>query len=779
MPRTQVFAPISATTKTYTVQVQTSKAFCSENQAALDRLQEALIKAQSQGNNNYLLTIRRAFKSLKECNQPITTQKEALQLKYVGTALARIICPNLTGSGVTPNNPSKKKKAAPKVVVAPERPIRSLHEECSAPIDASGMGPSAKEKAYAKAKQEAETLQLPPKGPWKVILIIDGRERQSKQVVSACKQSGIPCEERHLPIGDMAWIAQCIQPKQQEQPQQQTKPIEIMVGTIIERKEVSDLAGSLYGTRYNEQRLRLSQCGLPQVLFLVEGDVTQVENCSGETLQMAMMETRVLLGFQVVQTKHLTETVRVLKGLHRRIVQRTFPEAFGKTSGVAVPTYATDANEEGPRHNIDKVRRRNRRPSSLLEMVFDTPPVPSFGTPRFITYPELKAKVELDREQGTKSVQAITLAMLKQIPTLSQKKCTAIAQRFPTMNRLLEAMCYGDDDPVKLVQNIPIERRIIGPKSASEVYVACCTLEDGSIVTSKAAGGTEPPTKPSTFARKASAKDAPVEGGKPIASSNTTKNTMPSKFLARSGMSSSEFETSSTIPVPSRKRSAVASAAAFFKGNDDARAKLMETPPRKKPNTSIAKQEAIDLLTPDAKPRAAPAHCQPAPMLSCHSSDTVSSGSLSQDTSADIRMATLRQVNGRNPLSALQQDYSFLLSSPDSPLFLAESLNMQPAMERAAKARGVGEEIRSRETAICHWDSDSDDDDLQKAIRASLAESGNPTSPPARRLQDARNVSNDSSTGSTSSYMSRPEDNSLRERLARKTDMEVIAIDLD
>jgi crossover junction endonuclease MUS81 len=290
----------------------------------------------------------------------------------------------------------------------------------------------------------------------------------------------------------MAWVAQCIIPKQ--------KPIEIMVGTIIERKEISDLVSSLYGTRYSEQRLRLSQCGIPQVLFLVEGEITNVPNCPADTIRMAMMETRVQLGFQVVQTKHLVDTVRVLKGLHRRIVQRTFPNAFWssqKDNVVICPSSSTQTNSSARKENCvpsfvrdhdaaGKHRNGRRRVSSLLEMVFDTAPIPPFGAQRFITYSELKAKVELDREQATRRIGAVTLAMLKQIPSLSEKKCTAIGVLYPTMNRLLEALCYEPYDehddttsipkkravtnPAKLIQTIPVGRNLtVGPKSGSEV----------------------------------------------------------------------------------------------------------------------------------------------------------------------------------------------------------------------------------------------------------------------------------------------------------------------
>ena len=279
-----------------------------------------------------------------------------------------------------------------------------------------------------------------------------------------------------LPIGDMAWIAQC-----SIKGSTTTAIIEVMCGTILERKEISDFSSSLFGTRYNEQRLRLQNSGLPQVLFLVEGELNRSANCPPETLHMAMMETRVHLGFSIVQTKHLEDTVRLLKGLHRRIVQRTFPEAFSSNENDdPLPSFTSPS--EGAVRNGKRADRRQRRPTSLLELVFDSNPVPPFGASRFVTYRELKAKVERDREAGQRTVGAVYMAMLKQVPSFSHKKCHAIARQYPTFNALLSAYaCCAAPDPALMVRDVSCERQKIGPKSSQELYIACCTGRDGNL----------------------------------------------------------------------------------------------------------------------------------------------------------------------------------------------------------------------------------------------------------------------------------------------------------
>ena len=519
----------SSTTKTMTSSKK-MKAKCAQNQQGLDRLQELNENTEEKNpNSNYVLTIQRAMKSLRDCPTEITTAKEACALKFIGPSMSKIICPRPPLSQVAPPpllttttttappplpGPSTSSVPAPNLLqstltggIAAAAIAATTTIQTKRTAARKEQGPTNKQRTYEREVQKADNLDLASlKGPWKVILLVDGREHKSKHVVAKCKQSGIPCEERHLAIGDMTWIARS-----------EHDQVEIMCGTIVERKESADLVSSLFGTRYLEQRLRLQNCGLPQLLFLVEGDLTRNSNCPMETLHMAMMETRAL-GFHAIHTNHLQDTVRHLKGLHRRIVQRTFPQAFSSE----LPTFSNSPPIESRGRN-----RRRRRPTSLLEMVFDGPPVPPLDSQRFMTYGELKAKVEMDREAGTKTMGAIYMAMcklcklrsificfvtfflfsfksssssssgfyflvggvVKQVSTLSHKKCEAIASYYPTIHSLMTAFTESSDSssssssqPQTLVRDIPCGSQKVGPKAANELYLSCCMGRDGSLL---------------------------------------------------------------------------------------------------------------------------------------------------------------------------------------------------------------------------------------------------------------------------------------------------------
>jgi len=499
----------------------------SANQAALDRLVEK--RANLGASDRYAFTLQKAMFSLMQCPTAVTTHAEACQLKFVGSHCATLICPpdkerqqqrvaNKTKKRKQPASSNKKDAAScssvassssssPATLIASAQHQRSSSSK-KAPVtkkarqqppSASQLArlaqisdaPTAKEKAYQTAVAQAQQWSGKHQNlQWRVVLLIDAREQQSAHVQAKCQMSGIPCEERHLPIGDMAWMAQGW-----TRVDNSNKVVaELMLGTIIERKTVEDLKASLFGTRYREQRLRLQHAGLPQVLFLIEGDLTkELFKCSADTLHTAVWETRLHLGFRIVQTAHLQDTVLMLKRMHRRILQRTFPRAFSNYNE-QLPNFAEAHRSSQPQSSQQQPpgARRRRRLQSLHEMTFDTDPVlPVFGgmlgeggeQPRFITYQELKAKIERDREAGTKTVGHIHRAMLKQVATLSSKKCQAVARVYPTVECLMRAYHHADGNLTsKELAELPLQdaneqqtsaRNVtLGPRSAQELGIA-------------------------------------------------------------------------------------------------------------------------------------------------------------------------------------------------------------------------------------------------------------------------------------------------------------------
>ncbi len=326
------------------------------------------------------------------------------------------------------------------------------------------------------AVQVYQQIQQPEFAPvahcqWRVVLLIDIREQWCDYIQAKCTMSGIPCEARQLPIGDMMWIVQGCIPNAKysnnnnnnDGPTSEPKQlvvVEFVAGTILERKTPEDLKSSIFGTRYMEQRLRLQHCGIPQIIFLLEGDIhRELYACPVSTIQTAIWETRLFMNFNVVHTNHADDTVVTLKRYHRRILQRTFPRAFSSrsTTGAteALPTFHeahrnsrrrssnadnhNNDNSDSQSHQANRRRLRQRR-QSLAELTFDMEPTIPFDMERFISYQELCCKVQYDRESGRQSVHHLYTAMLKQVSTIyNSTKCSAITNQYPTIDALCAA----------------------------------------------------------------------------------------------------------------------------------------------------------------------------------------------------------------------------------------------------------------------------------------------------------------------------------------------------
>lgn len=251
------------------------------NLEAWSRLKE---KYEAASSENYERTLSKAIKSLVASKTAVNSFQEAMALNGVGKHCAHIMCPLKDGGCATVvTRPSGKPK---KKTSAEERKVPATFAASGATKKQSffgGNGPSPKEIKYLRAKHNAIDKWSHPISAsrnsvaeglvWKVLLVVDVREPKHEHIVSKCSMSGIPAESRHLPIGDMLWIAQGLRKHRVCGDNALTVEAELLLGTIIERKTTDDLVSSLFGTRYMEQRLRLKHSGQPQVLFLIEGDI--------------------------------------------------------------------------------------------------------------------------------------------------------------------------------------------------------------------------------------------------------------------------------------------------------------------------------------------------------------------------------------------------------------------------------------------------------------------------------------------------------------------------
>ena len=268
-----------------------------ENQVLIDKLVELSSKPFYTSNPNYSRMFTKAIASIRAHPVGIQSRKEVKELKGIGDWIATRLFPKDGGASAsepagTRKEAAKKGKKADRkdctelscvlddegkgddgsgemsstcnpssssfsVPLAPRIPTYDEARKLAKKLSKVGANGAISEKSmrYLRATEFGKCIttagSLSDYTNWRVILLVDQRERNKDDVQSKLLQCGVKCEIRTLPIGAMLWIARGFHKKYP------SRSLEVNLGTIIERKTADDLASSIYGTRHAEQRLRL------------------------------------------------------------------------------------------------------------------------------------------------------------------------------------------------------------------------------------------------------------------------------------------------------------------------------------------------------------------------------------------------------------------------------------------------------------------------------------------------------------------------------------------
>nr|CAB3264088.1 crossover junction endonuclease MUS81-like [Phallusia mammillata] len=163
-------------------------------------------------------------------------------------------------------------------------------------------------------KSEFELLP----GQYEILLCVDSREvsgdKRKKEMRRELHKLGLSYDERVLQIGDFVWIAK-------EKEHFQIGPAkELVLDYVVERKCMSDLAQSIRDGRFHEQKIRLKQCGLKSIVYLVE-DMKQIQHQSlpEKTLRQALHNTRITDGIFVKYCENMAGTAQYLSTMTRKL----------------------------------------------------------------------------------------------------------------------------------------------------------------------------------------------------------------------------------------------------------------------------------------------------------------------------------------------------------------------------------------------------------------------------------------------------------------------------
>lgn len=270
----------------------------------------------------------------------------------------------------------------------------------------------------------------------KVILLVDTAETIGKsksnldRTLKALQQNHVEHEVRRLSVGDFLWIVR------------DDTGVEFVLPYVVERKRMDDLASSIKDGRFHEQKFRLKQCGLANVIYLIEhlGNNRQV-GVPASTLSQAALNTFVQ-DFTVKYTENHLHTVLYLA---------TMTGLLGKN--VKNKTFQNITNL--PAEQLAEVTKDFNLSQSTIPLI------------AFETFNKQSSKTRAC------TVKEVFMKQLLQVKLLTIEKVNAIVERYPTPRKLFLAFerCTSEAEKERLL-NLPYgpAKRNIGLKLSKIVY---------------------------------------------------------------------------------------------------------------------------------------------------------------------------------------------------------------------------------------------------------------------------------------------------------------------
>lgn len=151
-----------------------------------------------------------------------------------------------------------------------------------------------------------------------IILLVDTHEisggktkPEHDATIAELTELGVLFEVRHLKVGDFAWIARCRNTNR-----------ELVLPYIMERKRIDDLSASIKDGRFYEQKFRLKQCGIQNLMYVIEEyDKGHKLTIPHSSLMQASINTLIQDGFSMKYTRTHKDSMFYLSSLSRIIIK--------------------------------------------------------------------------------------------------------------------------------------------------------------------------------------------------------------------------------------------------------------------------------------------------------------------------------------------------------------------------------------------------------------------------------------------------------------------------
>ncbi|EFN89689.1 crossover junction endonuclease MUS81 isoform X1 [Harpegnathos saltator] len=271
-----------------------------------------------------------------------------------------------------------------------------------------------------------------------IILLVDTQETsggktkfQYDATLVELTQLGVSFEVRRLKVGDFAWIAKCKKTND-----------ELVIPYIVERKRIDDLSASITDGRFHEQKFRLKQSGIENLMYIVENvDKSTRFSIPLQSLLQASVNCLVQDNFTVKYTRNHKDSILYLSYVTKTLI---------------------------------KIYKDKRLFGCKKEQLIQTNYIN--GT---INLMEFKEFNKSSSKQRTFKVSEMFIRQLLQLKGMSVDKVMAIVKHYATPEVLIASLQSCDENGEQLLASIQVgdKKRQLGHVISKTIYQLYMTNE--------------------------------------------------------------------------------------------------------------------------------------------------------------------------------------------------------------------------------------------------------------------------------------------------------------
>ncbi|XP_068154795.1 crossover junction endonuclease MUS81 [Drosophila tropicalis] len=257
--------------------------------------------------------LRQALEALKTYPLPLYSGRECAILRGFGKTLCQMIDNEIAKQQESQVSQVDQAQDYQQEVAKVVKEVQKKQQQQKKPKEKKL---TKKQREELEALEERTRLVEMPRGSFSVKLLVDIQETSGKnkkvldQTRSYLESLQVQHEVRRLTVGDFLWLAHDSQGN------------ELVLPYIVERKRMDDLASSIRDGRFHEQKHRLKQCGIPNLIYLIE-DYGQNEHLGlpMDSLKQAWTNAKIQNNIQIIRTENHYRSMLYLSNLTKHLTQ--------------------------------------------------------------------------------------------------------------------------------------------------------------------------------------------------------------------------------------------------------------------------------------------------------------------------------------------------------------------------------------------------------------------------------------------------------------------------